>query len=95
VAERATEKESGGFQVQGMKAKNPKRRGSGWGKGVAREEENGAMVWRRKKIPARGRLRLWFLKEIGLGLGLRFSCVFPKCAKFPPLLCVVETSIFT
>jgi hypothetical protein len=42
-------------------------RGSSWGKGVAREEENGATVWRRKKVPVGGRLLLWFLKEIGLG----------------------------
>jgi hypothetical protein len=37
-----------------MKAKNPKTRGCGWGKGAAKDEENGATVWRRKKFQPRG-----------------------------------------
>ena len=53
-------KGSWGFSGVGDEGKKSKSRGCGWGKGAAKEEENRATVWKRKQIPARGRLRLWF-----------------------------------
>jgi hypothetical protein len=51
---RGKRKKVGGFRVQGMKAKKSQKERLRLGKGAARDEENGATVWRRKKFQPGG-----------------------------------------